>query len=115
MLDLRETARRGLGDTGNPTVAFIGEPSTEGDYDRASPQSNLPLGVTQIIVQSARDSADLVDIGRHYAEKARASGDPTVYLESEEGDHFTVITPSSGDWAATVTAIRGALDGQPCS
>jgi acetyl esterase/lipase len=113
MVDLRETARRGLGDTGNPTVAFVGATATQqsDDYECASPQANLPLGVAQIIVQGRRDSPDLVDMARAYAARAEAAGDETLYLEFEEGDHFSVITPGREEWDATVTAIQAVLAG----
>jgi acetyl esterase/lipase len=113
MADLRETARRGLGDTGNPTIAFMGGSGKERSeaYDCASPATNLPLGVAQIVVQGARDSPDLLDIARSYAEMARSSGDDTRYLEIDDGDHFTVITPSRPEWKATVRAVRDVLDG----
>jgi acetyl esterase/lipase len=111
MVNLEETARRGLGDTGNPTVAFVGGSASElsEDYASASPHSNLPLGVPQIIVQGMKDSPDLVDMARTYAQQARTSGDEVVYLEFEDGDHFTVITPSRTEWHATVTAVCAAL------
>jgi acetyl esterase/lipase len=117
MVDLEETARRGLGDTGNPTVAFLGGSAAErsDDYARASPRANLPLEVPQIVVQGLRDSPDLVDMARAYAERARAAGDEVVYLEFDDGDHFTVITPSRPEWDATVAALRDVLPDQSTS
>jgi acetyl esterase/lipase len=110
MVDLHETARRGLGDTGNPTIAFVGATvERSDDYEWASPQTNLPLGVAQIVVQGLRDSPDFVDIARTYAKKAKSAGDEARYLEFEDGDHFTVITPSRREWDATVTAIQDVL------
>jgi acetyl esterase/lipase len=111
MVDLTEAATRGLGDTGNPTVAFLGGHAQQrsGDYECASPRSNLPLGLAQIVVQGMRDSPDLVDMARTYAEEAKAAGDQLVYLEFEDGDHFTVITPSSDEWDLTVEAITRLL------
>lgn len=117
MVDLRETARRGLGDTGNPTVAFIGATADQrrDEYECASPLTNLPLGVAQIVVQGLRDSPDLVDMARAYAETAAAGGDETRYLEFEEGDHFSVITPSRHEWDGTVAAIQDVLGAQTAS
>ena len=117
MVDLRETARRGLGDTGNPTVAFVGATADQrsDDYECASPRTNLPLGVAQIVVQGLRDSPDLVDMARAYAESAAAAGDETRYLEFEDGDHFSVITPSRQEWDVTVAAIQDALADQTVS
>jgi acetyl esterase/lipase len=112
MTDLREAARRGLGDTGNPTIAFMGGTEAElgADYDAASPSTNLPLGVAQIVVQGMRDSPDLLEMARGYAEMSIHLGDPTEYIEVEDGDHFTVITPSRPEWEATVKAVRGVLE-----
>ena len=112
MTDLREAARRGLGDTGNPTIAFMGGPEAEleADYDAASPSTNLPLGVAQIVVQGMRDSPDLLEMARGYADTSIHLGDPTEYIEVEDGDHFTVITPSRPEWEATVKAVRDVLE-----
>jgi acetyl esterase/lipase len=117
MVDLRESARRGLGDTGNPTVAFMGASHVDGrdDYACASPQACLPLEVPQIVVQGARDSPDLVDMARTYAEIAESAGDEVRYLEFEDGDHFTVITPSRPEWDATVKEIQDVLAGYMAS
>jgi acetyl esterase/lipase len=117
MVELEEAARRGLGDTGNPTVAFVGGSASERreDYASASPHSNLPLGVPQIIVQGMRDSPDLVDMARRYALQASKSGDEVEYLEFEGGDHFSVITPSRTEWRTTVTTMCAALDSQSAS
>jgi acetyl esterase/lipase len=111
MVDLHETARRGLGDTGNPTVAFLGGDARErsSDYELASPHTNLPLGVAQIVVQGMRDSPDLVDMARAYADAAEEAGDQVVYLEFEDGDHFSVVTPSGREWHATVLAMQQLL------
>jgi hypothetical protein len=48
-------------------------------------------------------------MARTYAEEAKAAGDQLVYLEFEDGDHFTVITPSSDEWDLTVEAITRLL------
>jgi acetyl esterase/lipase len=111
LMDLEEAARRGLGDTGNPTTSFLGGTKIDrsDDYQCASPRTNLPLGVPQIIVQGRRDSPDLVDSARAYAESARAAGDEALYLEFEDADHFSLITPSSREWDATVAAIDEVL------
>jgi acetyl esterase/lipase len=71
--------------------------------------------VAQIVVQGLRDSPDLVDMARAYAESAAAAGDETRYLEFEDGDHFSVITPSRQEWDATVAAIQDALADQTVS
>lgn len=117
MVDLDESARRGLGDTSNPTIAYLGGSPSERreEYASASPHALLPLGVPQVVVQGKRDSPDLVDMARTYAERARALGDAVTYLEPDDGDHFTVITPSRPEWQATVTAVHDALRPQETS
>lgn len=117
MVDLEEAARRGLGDTGNPTAAFLGGTSDgrRDDYEAASPRSNLPLGVPQIVVQGLQDSPDFVDMNRRYVERATEAGDAVTYLEPKDGDHFTVITPARDEWQAMASALDDALGRHPAS
>lgn len=114
MVDLVELARRGIGDTGNPTTAFMGGGPAERavDYGNASPLTLLPLGVPQIVVQGARDLPDLLDLSRVYVERARRAGDPVAYLEYADGDHFTVITPDRPEWTETMAAVSAVLTPQ---
>ena len=49
-------------------------------------------------------------MARGYAGMSIHLGDPTEYIEVEDGDHFTVITPSRPEWETTVKAVRGVLE-----
>jgi acetyl esterase/lipase len=111
VLDLVGGARRGLGDTGNPVASFVGGRPEEVPerYEAASPLALLPLGLPQVVVQGTDDSPDFVDLHRGYVAAARAAGDPIVELEPAGADHFTVITPSSDVWSATVDGFEPLL------
>ena len=106
--DLVETARRGVGDTGNATVAFVGgSPETDADrFAAASPMAALPAGVAQLVVQGRLDNTpDLVDLTHRYVDAARAAGDPLAFLELDAADHFDLIDPDSEAWAAVLAAM----------
>jgi acetyl esterase/lipase len=110
VLDLVLCARRGLGDTGNAAVAYVGGRPEEVPerYLAASPLALLPAGVPQLVVQGSDDGPDLVEMGRRYVAAARAAGDPVEHLEAP-GHHFTVIDAGSELWAQTAERIAAAL------
>jgi acetyl esterase/lipase len=115
VLDMNACARRGLGDTGNAAVAFMGaEPeATPEDYRCASPITCLPLRMPQIVAQGLRDSADLVEMSAAYARSARRMGEHVVHLEFAEADHFTVIDPSSSAWTRIAAEIESIVPPGP--
>jgi pimeloyl-ACP methyl ester carboxylesterase len=111
VLDMNACARRGLGDTGNAAVAFMGsEPEAASeDYRCASPISCLPLSVPQIVAQGFRDSPDLVAMSRSYAQSARRLREEVVHLEFPTADHFTLIDPSSSAWQRIAAEIADVV------
>jgi hypothetical protein len=46
---------------------------------------------------------------RAYVTAARAAGDRVSYHEPVGADHFTVISPASDAWSATVDALEQVL------
>jgi acetyl esterase/lipase len=111
VVDLAECARRGLGESRNPVASFLGGHPDERPerYAAASPISNVPLGIPQVVVQGLRDSPDFVDMNRAFVAAARAAGDRVSYHEPAGADHFTVIAPASDAWSATVDAVEEVL------
>nr|WP_062339242.1 alpha/beta hydrolase [Herbidospora sakaeratensis] len=108
VLDLAEGERRRVG--AGAVAHALGGPSADlpGVYAAADPMRRLPLGVPQLVVTAGDDDLDLIDFNRRYAAAARAAGDDVTYLELP-GDHFAVIDPGSGIWAATITEVAARL------
>jgi acetyl esterase/lipase len=102
--DVEEAWRRDLGD-GAVRDALGGRPPDGPEPWTMSPMELQPLGVPQLVVIGASDSADLREMGRRYAAAARAAGDQ-VDLAEEPGDHFDLIDPRSAAWSRTVELIE---------
>lgn len=108
LVDLLETHRRDLGNGAVPS-ALGGTPTEIPDvYAQASPMQRVPVGVAQLVVVGRSDSPDLREMSRRYVAAATAAGD-TVELIEDDGDHFTVIDPTSRIWERTVEAIEANL------
>ncbi|MDF5754230.1 alpha/beta hydrolase [Spongiactinospora sp. TRM90649] len=108
LLDLDECDAREL--SGGATAGALG-----GGHDRlpavyaaSSPLARVPLGGPQLVVQGAQDDLDLIDFNRRYTRAAEAAGDHVTYLE-QPGDHFSVIDPAAGIWAATAAEMAARL------
>jgi len=76
-------------------------------YAEASPAALLPLGLPQILIHGTRDEHVPVQVSREYARVARAAGDPVLFLEPADIDHFAVIHPGTAIWAQTVQHLEG--------
>jgi acetyl esterase/lipase len=108
VLDLIEADRRNLGD--GAVAAALGGSATQlpETYAASSPVLRLPLGIRQIIVTAREDSADLNDLSRRHVAAARAAGDEVIAIEGD-GDHFTLIDPSSRIWTDTMDRVLTGL------
>jgi acetyl esterase/lipase len=108
LVDLEGTHRRDLGNGAVP-AALGGTPEEVPDaYEHASPLSLLPVGASQLVVVGRSDSPDLREMSRRYVTASAAAGDD-ISLVEEDGDHFTVIEPTSRLWARTAEALHDAL------
>lgn len=81
-------------------------------YAQASPAELLPLGVRQMIVHGQQDQPVPFDVGRSYAERASAAGDPAELIELEQTGHFEIVDPQTPQWQTIVQTIVREL-GQP--
>ncbi|MEZ0493131.1 alpha/beta hydrolase [Kineococcus sp. TBRC 1896] len=83
-------------------------------YAASSPLARLPLGAPVAVVCCRGDDPDLLDASRRFAAAARSAGDE-VHVVEDEGDHFSVVDPSSTVWAAVVDLLdplrRGDVQG----
>ncbi|MDQ4038773.1 MAG: S9 family peptidase [Actinomycetota bacterium] len=97
VLDLRASARDGLG--GNAAQAFLdGNPDQVSErYDEASPIERLPLGVPILCVHSSGDQNVPISQSETFVDGALAAGDEAE-LSTVAGDHFVVIDPADRAW-----------------
>lgn len=102
VLDLRAAHAAGLGS--GAVERFLGRPPTAGDAV-LDPIRLVPLDVPVWCIHAVDDEDVPIAQSRAYVAAARAAGGEATLLEVE-GDHFTVIDPTSTAWASTVTWLR---------
>lgn len=108
LVDLVETHHRDLGNGAVPSALGGTPEDVPATYDEASPMSRPAVGSKQLVVVGRSDSPDLREMSRRYVAVAQAAGESATLLEGE-GDHFTVIDPSSWLWTRTATALQEEL------
>jgi len=98
VLDLRASARDGLG--ADAAQAFLdGNPDQVPErYDEVSPIERLPLGVPTLCVHASGDENVPISQSETFVEAALGAGDEAE-LSTVEGDHFVVIDPAAPAWA----------------
>ena len=94
VLDLARAHEEGLGS--GAVLAFLGEPPGR-DHDRGDPQRQLPLAVPVWCVHGRDDDVVPLAFSEAYVDAARAAG-AAAELLAVDGDHFTVIDPTSPAW-----------------
>lgn len=97
---------------GGAVVAELLGGAPNGHPDRlrqASPMEMLPLGVRQLVLHGAADTAVPVDLSRRYARAAATAGDTIEFMELPGVGHMEYLDPSSEAhailcrWVATAT------------
>lgn len=105
VLDLTTAARTGVGATAvNDLLGGTPEQVPE-RYAAADPMAHLPLPVPVFCLHSPADEDVPLAQSAAYVQAATAAGG-RAELITTPGDHFTLIDPNSGDWAA----VRGILE-----
>jgi acetyl esterase/lipase len=108
LVDLVGTHRRDIGN-GAVVTALGGTPEERPQvYAQASPLERVPVGVRQAVVVGRSESPDLREMSRRYVRAARAAGDDVTLIE-DDGDHFTVIDPTSAIWRRTAALLAASL------
>ena len=105
VLDLRRAHEEGLGS--GAVAAFLGGPPGAGS-ELADPQRLLPLDVPVLCVHGRDDDVVPPHYSQAYVEAARVAGARADVLEVE-GDHMTVIDPTSAAWEQTVAVLVTGL------
>lgn len=101
VLDLRAADRDGLG--GGAVAALLGHPATTADA-RFDPAQQLPLGVPVWCVHARADANVPFGQSEEYVERATAAGAMAELVEVD-GDHFTVIDPTSTAWSRQLAIL----------
>jgi acetyl esterase/lipase len=77
-----------------------------------SPAERLPLGVSQFIVNGAEDPVAPPWLGRAFARRVRAAGDPVRLTVLRATGHVELIAPGSRAWAREAAIVVGLLVGE---
>ncbi len=107
VLDLRGAADSGVG--GNAVADLVGGTFAQvpGRFRIADPTEQLPIGVPVHCVHGRDDRTVPFQQSSTYVDAAKRAGDPAA-LHRVDGDHFTLIDPSSAAWR-TVTDLLSDL------
>jgi dipeptidyl aminopeptidase/acylaminoacyl peptidase len=108
VLDLATAACQGVGQTAVSDLLGGSPDEVPERYAAADPIVQVPLPVPVLCVHSSAD--DIVPIAQStaYVAAATAAGADARLVEST-GDHFTMIDPSTPDWAVVVNALPALL------
>jgi acetyl esterase/lipase len=109
--DLKRAYEMGIG--GGAVAELLGAtPSDQPEiYQAASPNTLLPLGVPQLIIQGTADNVVPIEIARAYTNAARAAGDQVELLELHNVGHMEFLDPSSAAHQAVCGWLVCILDG----
>lgn len=102
-----------LSDTGcGSSVSKLigGQPNDfPGRYDVASPISNTPMGVKQILINGSNDNIVPVSHVQPYYDKA-VQNNEDIELQVVDGDgHFEILNPGSASWSAFIQGLEAVL------
>jgi acetyl esterase/lipase len=108
VLDLTTAAMTGVG--GNAEADFLGGTPAQVPqrYAVADPIKQVPLKAPVLCVHSRADQNVPFAQSVSYVTAARAAG-AVATLTEVEGDHFTLIDPTSAAWRTVVDALPGLL------
>ncbi len=105
--DLTDAYARAIGESA--TLEFMGAgPAERADaYRLADPLQRIPAGVPVLLVHGDADQRVPVEQSRRYARAAAVAGDDRCELMELAGvDHFALIDPRTGTWAAIAARLE---------
>jgi hypothetical protein len=103
VLDLRTAYDDGLG--GGAVQAFLGHPPDPEDAP-VDPLQQVPLDVPVHCLHAVGDDTVPIAQSRRYVGAATEAGAHAALTEVQ-GDHFTVIDPTSEVWGQTLAILEG--------
>jgi acetyl esterase/lipase len=108
VLSLADCARDRL-DVDAAVSLMGGEPDELPEaYRLADPMARLPTPASVVCLHSRRDQRVPYSYRERYVAAAAAAGGSASLVETF-GDHFSLIDPASGDWAAALDALAKLL------
>ncbi|WAX56430.1 prolyl oligopeptidase family serine peptidase [Jatrophihabitans cynanchi] len=108
VLDLVTAATTGVGHTAVLDL-LGGRPDEVPDrYAAADPLGRVPVPPRVVCLHSAADDEVPIAQSRAYVAAAAAAGGDAVLIETA-GDHYTMIDPSTPDWALALGAVAELL------
>ena len=102
VLDLGAAVKENLG--GGAVQSLMGG-GVDGRYDLADPTVQIPLDVPVWCVHGQSDEIVPLSQSIGYVDRASRAG-ATAELVTVDGDHFTLIDPSSPAWARTLQILE---------
>lgn len=110
VLALAQAARESVGGSAVPDLMGGGPDAVPDRYAIGDPLARVPLRAPVLCVHSRADSNVPYSQSETYVAAATAAGARARLVETH-GDHFTLIDPSSPDWAVVVDALPGLAGG----
>lgn len=108
--DLEANATAGSAACGaDIAIAGAASPVRADIFADTSPARLLPFGARQLIVHGAEDAIAPPWLGKAYADKASAAGDPARYIELARMGHVELIAPGTPAWEAQRKLLSEAL------
>ena len=105
VLDLVTASTEGLSDGASDELLDGPAGAQPERYALAGPLARLPIGLAVTCVHGDADVDVPISQSEAYASAATAAGDPATLLRLPGVDHFALIDPSTGAWAACREAL----------
>ena len=112
VLDLAVAARSGIGGTAVPDLLGGTAAMVPGRYRGVDPIRRLPLGVPVHCVHSKTDATVPYSQSTAYVNAAVRAGDQ-AFLHPVQGNHLTLIDPTSAAWATVIALLPDLLGSDP--
>jgi acetyl esterase/lipase len=106
--DLKVDRARGEAVCGERVIdAMTGPPSAARSdvYADTSPAEMLPLGAMQLVINGANDPLATPELGRDYADRAKAAGDRVRQVIVPDTGHVELIAPGTLAWTREAELI----------
>jgi acetyl esterase/lipase len=104
VLDLVTAATTGVGHTAVLDLLGGRPDEVAGRYAAADPLGQVPAPARVVCLHSAADDEVPIAQSRAYVAAASAAGGDAVLIETA-GDHYTMIDPTTPDWALALEAV----------
>jgi acetyl esterase/lipase len=108
VLALADCARDRVGGTAALDLMGGGPDDLPAEYRLADPLDAVPVSATILCLHSRADDEVPFSYSERYVAAATAAGGD-ARLRETRGDHYTLIDPTTDDWAVALAALPGLL------